>query len=89
MKSRLLLCLIWITELLCMICRGIGPHHMVSGNSHCFSLVVAGTWGIFSSYNGDGPSKLVFVLLRQDSCLDATDISEFSTRLGRELGTPL
>ena len=34
----------------------------VSGNSHCFSLVVAGTWGIFSSYNGDGPSKLVFVL---------------------------
>ena len=28
--------------------------------SRCFSIVL-GTWGIFSSYGGDDPSKLVFV----------------------------
>ena len=33
---------------------------MARGKSHCFSLIVAGTWGIFLSYNGDGPSKLMF-----------------------------
>ena len=37
------------------------------GMSHVFSRVVARTWGSFSSYNGDGPSTLVFVQLRQDS----------------------
>ena len=27
------------------------------GNSHGFSRVAAGTWGIFSSYDGDAHSK--------------------------------
>ena len=35
----------------------------------------AGTWGIFSSYRGDGHSKLHFVQRSQDSCLDRTDTS--------------
>ena len=29
--------------------------------SHVFSRVVAGTWGIFSSYDGDAHSKREFV----------------------------
>ena len=29
----------------------------------------AGIWGIFSSYSGDGHSKLEFVQRGQDSCL--------------------
>ena len=55
------MCLIHNTELLCMQCRGIGPHLMVRGKSHEFSQVAAGTWGIFSSYGGDGHWKLRFV----------------------------
>ena len=31
------------------------------GKSHGFSRVAAVTWGTFSSYGGDGHSKLVFV----------------------------
>ena len=31
------------------------------GESHGFSRVVAGTWGIFSSYDGDAHSKQEFV----------------------------
>ena len=31
------------------------------GKYHGFSLVAAGTWGIFSSYGGDVHSKLEFV----------------------------
>ena len=34
-----------------------------------------GTSGIYSSYGGDGHSKLVFVQKRQDSCLIAMDTS--------------
>ena len=41
--------------------QGIGPHLAARGKSHGFSRVAAGTWGIFSSYSGDEPSKLVFV----------------------------
>ena len=48
-------------EHLCMKCRGIGPHLAVSGKSHEFSRVEAGTWCIFSSYSGDGHLKLGFV----------------------------
>ena len=48
-------------ELLCMQCRGIGPHLTERGNCHDFSRVAAGTWRIFSSYGGDETSKLVFV----------------------------
>ena len=53
------------------------------------SRVVSGTRDIFSSYGGDGPSKLVFVQRSQDSCLAARDTSGFSSRLGMAIGTPL
>ena len=43
-----------------MQCRGIGHNLVSSGKSHGFSQVAAGTWGIFSSYGWDDPSKLVF-----------------------------
>ena len=72
-----------------MQCRGIGPHIMVRGMSLGFSQVVAGTWGIFSSYNGNSPLKLVFVQQRQDTCLVVRDTSGFSSRLGRAIGMPL
>ena len=52
MKSRLLMCLMGKTELLCMLCMGIGPHLVARGKSHGFSRVAAGTWGLFSSYGG-------------------------------------
>ena len=51
------MCLIGKTQLLCMQCRGIGPHLVARGTSHGFSRVAAGTWGIFSSYDGDAHSK--------------------------------
>ena len=44
-------------QLLCMQCRGIVPHHVERGKSHGFSRVAAGTWGIFSSCDGDAHSK--------------------------------
>ena len=44
---------------------------------------MAGTWGIFSSYGGDDPLKLVYVQQYQDSCLVTRDYSGISTRLGR------
>ena len=47
--------------------QGIGPHFTAKGKSHCFSRVEIGTRGIFSSYGGDDPSKLMFVQRRQDS----------------------
>ena len=74
------------TELLCMQCRGMGPHLVVNGKSHGFPRVAAGTWGIFLSYSGDGPSKLVFVLQHQDSAIVMRDTSGISSRLGREIG---
>ena len=55
------MCLIGKSQLLCMQCRGIGPHLVASGKSHVFSRVAAGTWCIFSSYDGDAHSKLEFV----------------------------
>ena len=72
-----------------MQCRGIGPHITVRGMSLLFSQVAAGTWGIFSSYNGNSPSKLVFVQQRQDTCLVARDTLGFSSRLDRAIGTHL
>ena len=45
------MCLIGKTQLLWTQCRGIGPHLAGQGKSHGFSRVVAGTWGIFSSYS--------------------------------------
>ena len=47
------MCLIGKTQLLCMQCKEIGPHLVARGKSHGFSRVPAGTWGIFSSYDGD------------------------------------
>ena len=44
---------------------------------------------MFSSYNGDGPLKLVFVQRRQDSGLGARDTTGFSSRFSRAIGTPL
>ena len=41
--------------------QGIRPHFTPKGKSHVFSRVVAGTWGIFPSYSGEGHSKLVVV----------------------------
>ena len=41
--------------------QGIGPHLEARGKSHGFSRVAAGTWGIFSSYDGDAHSKWEFV----------------------------
>ena len=55
------MCLIGKTQLLCMQCRGIGPHLVARGKSDGFSLVDAGTWGIYSSYDGDAHSKWEFV----------------------------
>ena len=72
-------------ELLCMQCRGIGPHLTAKGKSPGFSQVAAGTWGTVSSYGGDGNSKLVFVQRRQDTCLVTRDTSGFSWRLGKAI----
>ena len=69
------MCLIGKTQLLCMQCRGIGPHHVARGKSHGFSLVSAGTWGVFSSYDRDAHSKREFVYCSLDTCLGMTDTS--------------
>ena len=83
------MCLIGKTQLLCMQCRGIGPHLVARGKSHEFSRVVAGTWCIFSSYGVDGHLKLGFVQRSQDSCLVMTDTSGSYNILGRKIQTLL
>ena len=45
-----------------------------------------GTCGIFSCIFKDGPSKLVFVQRRQDSCLVMRDSSGSFSKLGRAIG---
>ena len=55
------MCLIGKTPMLCMECRGIGPHLVARWMSHGFSRVAAGKWGIFSSYDSDTHSKREFV----------------------------
>ena len=45
-----------------------------------------GTWVIFSSHSGDGPSKLEFVQQHQDSGLVTRDTSGISSRLGIAIG---
>ena len=62
---------------------------MVRGKSYGFSRIAVRTWVIIPVYGGDGPSKLVFVQRRQDTCLVARDMSEFSSRLRRSTPTPL
>ena len=55
------MCLTGKTQLLCMECRGIGPHLVARGKSHGFTRVMAGTWGILLSYDGDAHSIREFV----------------------------
>ena len=55
------MCLIGKTQLLCMQCRGIGPHFVARGKSHGISPVAAGTCGVLSSYDWDAHSKREFV----------------------------
>ena len=62
---------------------------MARVKSHGFYRVAAGTWGIFSSYGGDDPSKLVFVQRRQDSCLVTSDTTGISSKVGRAIQTHL
>ena len=38
------MCLIGKMQLLCMQCRGIGPHLVARGTSHGFSRGAGGTW---------------------------------------------
>ena len=68
-------CLIRNSGLLCTQCREMKPHLPGRGMCHGISRVAAGTRGIFSSYSGDGHSKLHFVQRSQDSCLVMTDNS--------------
>ena len=68
---------------------GIGPNLTVRGKSHGFSRVAAGAWGAFSSYSGDGYSKLRFVQRRQNTCLVMINTSEMSSRLFRAIQTLL
>ena len=57
--------------------------------THGISRVAAGTWDIFSSYSGDGRSKLHLVHRSQDSCLVRMDTSGSSARFGRIIQTLL
>ena len=54
------MCLIGKMQLLCMQCMGIRPHLVARGKSHGFSRFEAGTWVIFSSYDGVSDSKREF-----------------------------
>ena len=83
------MCLIGNTILLCTKCREIKPHLPARGMCHGISRVAAGTWGIFSSYSGDGHSKLHFVQRSQESCLVTTDTSGILSRLERIIQTLL
>ena len=49
-NSMILTCLSGHKALLCMQCRGIGPHLSARGKFHGFSQVAVGTCGTFSSY---------------------------------------
>ena len=64
---------VWEHELLCIQCRGIGPHLLLSGKSHGFSRVASRTWDIFTINCGDAHLKLVCVQQRQDCCLVKMD----------------
>ena len=58
-----------------MQCRVIGLISKQVLKSHEFSRVAMGSWGIFSSYGGDGRSKLEFAQRSEDSCLVTMDTS--------------
>ena len=65
----------------------VGPHLLVRRKSHQISRVVAGTWGIFSSYGGDGHLKVGFVQRSEDSCPVMMDTSGSYTSLCRIIRT--
>ena len=77
--------------------RGIALHAMQGnrasspgeGEVSWFYSVAAITWGTFSSFGGDEPSKLVIVQLRQDSSLVTRDARGIFSRLGRAIRTLL
>ena len=69
--------------------QGNHDSYSAKGKSHGFSRVAMGTWGIFSSYCGDGLSKLVFAQRHQYYCLGTRDTSRISTSLGRAIRTLL
>ena len=51
----------WENEISLHAVQGIWPHLIARGKAHGFSRVAAGTWGIFSSYDGDAHFKWKFV----------------------------
>ena len=59
--------------------------HAIALQGHGFSPFAADICGIFSSYGGDDPSKLVFVQRCQDSFLVMRDTYGISTSLGRAI----
>ena len=70
-KSRLLMCLIGKTQLLCMQFRGIGQHLVARGKSHGFSRVAQAP-GVYSRVT-TGMPMLNGSLFSQDTCLGMTD----------------
>ena len=79
-KSRLLTRLMGNMELLCKQFKGIGPH-LAEGEVSWYFSSCGGNLGIFSSYGGDGHSKLMFVQGHQVSCIVTRDTSGISSRL--------
>ena len=77
------------SELLYTQCRKFGPHLWPRGMPHGISRVATGTWGIFSSYSGDGHLKLHFVQQSQDSCLVTMDTSGIYSKFGNTVQTLL
>ena len=66
-------------------CTGIGALLLARVKSHGFYRVTAGTWGIFSSNDGDETSKIVSVQRHEDTCLVMRDTSGISARLERAI----
>ena len=62
---------------------------MARGKSDPFSRVSVGTWCIFLTHGGYGPSELVCVQQCQDSCLVRRYTSGITSRLGRAIRTLL
>ena len=56
--------------------QGFWASSLPRGMFQGISRVAAGTWGMFSSYSGDGHLKLHFVQRSQDSCLVRPETSE-------------
>ena len=65
----------WENDISLHECMEIKPHLPARGMCYWISRVEAETWGIFSSYSGDGHSKLHFVQQSQDSSVVMRDTS--------------